>query len=171
VIQVEHHGPENRDRQQHTTIGSEHDHRQVREHLVDDDLGPVKPEIPDPVELLDAVVQLVELPEPRNVVQQPVDVPLDEILDHQHDQELGPQRQIGEQSQRFGNRPTGPPEHPVERRHEMAAAEREKQPEVVAVEDEPEVVLNVHGHQADRGQERWPGQGSRAGVAPRLSGH
>ena len=46
----------------------------------------------NPVQFDDAVVNLMEFPQPRDAVQQVVDAPPDEVESHEDDEHLDPQR-------------------------------------------------------------------------------
>lgn len=101
MVEVLHEGADHRNDEDDLVVDAENNQRQVGQRFVDDHLRPVKAEVADPVQLLDAVMQFVKLPQPRHIVQQTVDIPLDEILRHEENDKLQPERRARHQSQRF----------------------------------------------------------------------
>ena len=142
MIEIQRQGPDDANDEDDGAVDSENDQRQVGEGLVEDDLGPVKAEIADPVQPLDAVVQLVELPEPRHVVQQPVNVPLDEILEQEERAELQPERCTGKKREGLRERQTLVVQKTIEPRDEPAGNQCQDHAEIVLVEYEP---AQIHG--------------------------
>jgi len=72
----------------------------VENRTIEDRFKPVEPPVADPIQIFNAVMDLMELPQPGYAVQAVMDQPLGEIHDQQQDRELGPQRPGRDQSPR-----------------------------------------------------------------------
>lgn len=123
-------------------VDAEHDQGKVDEHLVDDDFEPVRSKRGNPVHDLDAVVQLVEPPQPPVTVVGPVDIPFEEVLDEKKCDELGPRRPARDKSQRFGMRQTDMEKGTVQPGNGVDGENRQHPAHILDIEDHPEQVLH-----------------------------
>ena len=75
-------------------VNPEADHREwnVLDRVVSDVLKPMESKVGGKAQLLDRVMHLVKLPEKWNAMQQPMNIPLNEITDHEQRRELRPDR-------------------------------------------------------------------------------
>jgi len=142
VVEVADQRRDDGDRQDDVAPDAEGGQRQVGQPAVDDDLHPVEAEAADPVELLDRVVHLVELPQPGHAVQQVVHPPLEQVLQHEEHDELDPEGPGRDQ-------PYGLEALQARRRPGEGASGRHAQEDArdVPVEEEPEEVLADLGTQ------------------------
>ena len=98
-------------------------------------------EVPDPVEDLDRVVDLVELPEPGDPVEEVVHAVLEEVLVDEKDDELRDEGRAREERDEARGWEAEPAERGARRVRGAPADEAEREPDEVPVEDEPEEVL------------------------------
>ncbi len=141
VVQILHQRADHRDDQDHRAVHAEHHQRQVGEGFVHHHFAPMKTEVADPVQFLDAVVQFVKLPQPRHDVQQPVDIPFEEIFQQEEGNELQPQRRTGHQRKLFRNGQARGMQIVIQPQNQLAGHQCQQQAEIVAVEGQPEQIL------------------------------
>ena len=96
---------------EHLKVHAKDHQGEVRDPSIDHDLHPMESEVADPVQLLDRVMELVELPQPGHAVKQHVNGPFEKVLEKKERDELQPERSRAQHVQRFGlldrrNRPS-----------------------------------------------------------------
>ena len=104
MVEVADERPDAGEDEEHAKVDAEDRQREVGQRAVDDDLTPVEAETPDPVELDDRVVELVELSQPGHAMEQVVAAPFDQVLPHERQETLRPERHRAEDAQRLGRR-------------------------------------------------------------------
>lgn|GEM_PF-6751396 len=141
MVEVADQGAHHGDPKDHPTVDAQNDQGQVSQSPVDDDFHPVETKIANPVELQNGVVKLVEFPQPGDAVEEVVHAPLNEVLEDQKEQKLGPQREGAQQANGFGRRQRETANRRQSPVDEPGRSKGNQDSGVVSVEDEPEKVL------------------------------
>ena len=97
VVEVADQGGEDSHGQDDFAVDTQHEQREVGEAPVDHDLHDVEAEVPNPIQFLDGMMDLVKRPEPGHAVEHNVDQPFHKVLEHQENEELKPEWSIGQQ--------------------------------------------------------------------------
>lgn len=98
MSEMTHEGSENRVPKQGIWTETEKQCRNIQKHVVEHGLEPVEPPVADPIELLNAVMDLVKLPQPRHAVKAVVDEVLEKVDDDEAYRKLNRDRPIGNDS-------------------------------------------------------------------------